>query len=420
MLGSAEISRHCSDAQDKGGSSLDAEERQVLIGSGPPPRVSTAAVEERQPVMGAAAAVGAMLAMAGYVLMGRSYTHGGPHSHGHGTNGFVLARQMVAAPIMLIAACYRHGCMLPTPEVRRVLVTLGALNFVNAATFVWGFTYTSPFITSVSQLLIPVFTWAYTRYYHLERPNLRKTLGIFFIALGCLVTCFGSHPTAGVGAMPHLWLGLLCLLVEVGSFVALMLIQKPVLELYPVPLVVGWSYSIGACFTLCYSFLDGSVGRLSGVFSSADGLLIVSYSAVVGAVFYFEAFAFATKHLPPTVVSASVALEPCAVSVLGALFFGTRVSATEVVGYLIAMAGATSVFSMVASEPSTVPASPPKSSHSASELDLNSMERMETTLERTRDGSYKLKQSPFAWSPSLEPDGADMGAVPLFRRGATL
>ena len=302
-----------------------------------PPRVAA------RPRAGMAAALAAMLVMAGYLVLGKYYV--GKHI-AHGTSSLLVGRQIVASLCMLAIGFVRHGAVMPRRKDLGLFALLGLLNFVNSTLFVWGFTLTNSFITSVAQLLIPVFTFAYTWATGLERASRTQVFGVLFIVVGCAVTATGTataaHATARA-APRYLALGLVCLLAQTSSFVAMIFRQKPMLDVYPVSLVVAWSYSLGAVGSVLYSLLDGSAFQLGAVFESALALSIVLYSALLGAVAYFELFAFATKHLPATLVSATVALEPAAVSMLGALVFHTRVTPLEVCGYLLAMSGATAI-----------------------------------------------------------------------------
>ena len=62
-----------------------------------------------------------------------------------------------------------------------------------------------------------------------------------------------------------------------------------------------------------------------------------------GALAYFELVGVATKHLSPTLVALSVALEPLCVSAIGIGFFGYALQPLEVGGYCCAALGAASL-----------------------------------------------------------------------------
>ena len=59
----------------------------------------------------------------------------------------------------------------------------------------------------------------------------------------------------------------------------------------------------------------------------------------LGALAYFELVGVATKHLSPTLVALSVALEPLCVSAIGIGFFGYALQPLEVGGYCCAALG---------------------------------------------------------------------------------
>ena len=95
-------------------------------------------------------------------------------------------------------------------------------------------------------------------------------------------------------------IGIVVLVAQCVSFVGLMLVQKRLLQRYSVSLVVAWSYTLCTLWSLLYSVVDGSILRLPQQFASSWKVAIVVYSALFGAVAYFELIAFATKHLPAT------------------------------------------------------------------------------------------------------------------------
>ena len=135
-------------------------------------------------------------------------------------------------------------------------------------------------------------------------------------------------------------LGGALLLLQCCSFVGIVLVQRRVLRVVPVSLVVLWSYVLATAYTALYCLCMGSLGRLHSQLASASDMLAIVVAAVVGSVFYFEAVAIATKHLPPTLVACSVALEPLAVSALGAAFLGHITTPVEMCGYMFASLGA--------------------------------------------------------------------------------
>ena len=144
----------------------------------------------RNPRAGALAALAAAIIMAGYLVFGKWYTGGDLHH----TGGFLLARQLIASVAMLIAASFRHGCILPQPEHRRTFSRLGFLNFLNAVAFVWGFTLNGAFMAAVlPNGIIPVITYAYACIYGMETVSCRKTLGVLLIVM------LGAQIGAGFG-----------------------------------------------------------------------------------------------------------------------------------------------------------------------------------------------------------------------------
>ena len=78
------------------------------------------------------------------------------------------------------------GVRLPRSAV------LGALNFVNAIGFVWGFKLTTAFTTSVIQLSIPVLTLGWSTLTGSEKPSALKSAGVLAITVGCVLVALGA------------------------------------------------------------------------------------------------------------------------------------------------------------------------------------------------------------------------------------
>jgi len=337
------------------------DERVFLVDEEPLPRIKShteirvGALTDAplRPRAGGLAACLAVLCMAGYLVLGKHHVSGKRHDAG----SFALCRQAVGAMLMIVSAYARHGSVLWScrREHYWAIVKLGLLNYLNAICFIWGFKLTTPFVASVSQLSVPVMTYCYTTSVGLEAPTCRKGAGVCLIVLGCLLTAIGSSTDKSEhhAAMPSgvmLWLGLASLTLQTSSFSAMLVVQKPILDHYPVAVVVAWGYSAGAVFSLASSVLDGSIRTVPGHFNSPTAISIIIYSATIGALAYFELICFATKHLPASFVACSVALEPLAVSLLGILAFHYEVSALESIGYAIAMLGVAAMASVIVAE----------------------------------------------------------------------
>mmetsp|Transcript_14764 Transcript_14764/g.46532 ORF Transcript_14764/g.46532 Transcript_14764/m.46532 type:complete len:411 (-) Transcript_14764:194-1426(-) len=341
--------------------------------------------EPLRPKAGAAAMGVAALLVAGYLLLGKRHVSSSWHtSHvfprvggvtgtsyqregGHDPGGFALCRQLIGALLMAALGYCREGSSMFAlrRSDRRAIAKLGVFHYLNSVLFIWGFKLSTPFFASVAQLSIPVMTFVYTALAGLEVPTCLRTTGVCMIVLGCLLTALGSahheHApaagaaagTAGNGSPPvpaSLWVGVGCLALQTGSFSGLLVLQKALVQAYPVAVVVAWGYSAGAVLALIGSALDGSMHTLPANFNSPTAIYIILYSATAGAVVYYELVTFATKHLPSSFVACSVALEPLVVSLMGILFFHTPVRLLELCGYAVAMLGVAAMASVVIQE----------------------------------------------------------------------
>lgn len=224
------VARIMSDALD-----ATRDERVALV---VPHRLSIPVEPTLRPVAGSFAALAAVLAMAGYLVLGKHHISGARHDPG----GFSLCRQVVGALLMLISGYGRHGCALfkLRQEHYGWIVKLGFLNYLNSICFIWGFKLTSSFVASVAQLSVPVLTYIYTAAVGLESPTYRRTAGVCLIVCGCLLTAIGSsmnQSSSGAGSSSDkalLWIGCGALLIQTSAFVGLLVVQKRVLEYYPV------------------------------------------------------------------------------------------------------------------------------------------------------------------------------------------
>lgn len=327
-----------------------------------------------RPVLGALAAVAAAMLMAGYVVAGKAFvsdtgTSDGTEAPASSDPGvFLLCRQLVATAVMLACAVHQHGVVLPKREHRPTLHTLGFLNFVNAIGFVWGIKLTTAFVSSVTQLSIPVMAIVLAAATGEEIPTLGSVAGLLTTVVGCGFVAFGGEKGGGgaasgpAGAAPagaagdsssafnaawaggvlQSWAfeaGVCILLVQCFSFVTLVVVQKKVLKHYSVSLVVAWSYTLCTLWSLVAVALAGNLHLIPQQLNSSRKLALIAYSALGGAVAYFFLIGYASKHLKATFVAASVALEPLAVSAMGMLFFGLTLNTTEIAGYALAAFG---------------------------------------------------------------------------------
>lgn len=328
--------------------------------------------------------------MAGYVVLSE-FAVGVGVSRGrhHDASGFLLCRQVLASTIILCLALCRHEWRLPSPKQQRRVFLLGIFQFLNAMCFVGGVSLAGGFVAAVCQLAIPVFSLAYACATGRERPSLRRAFCMISIVGGCALTA-GGHVAAatlrsasdgGGGNGSTLQLaGVGMLLVQCMSFVGIVFVQRDVLQEHPVALVISWSYALATLWTLCFCVADGSIFRLGSQLTTREDALAITFSATFGAAIYFELLGVATKHLPPTLVTCTVALEPLTVSILGVVVFGRRPAPLEMCGYAIASFGACYMGSMVGpalddGREDTARSLPPAGKQHASDVELSALDR---------------------------------------------
>ena len=334
-----------------------------------------------RPALGGGAAFAAACCMSFYVLTAEQ------HIMQRDPAGFLLLRQLLASFCLAGAAAYRHGWQLPPPDARRDVHILSVLQFFNAICFITGVSLAGSFVATVCQLSIPVLTFVYSACIGLEVPSLRRGLALLAVSTGCLLTTVGHamqgaatqleqqptvrhqhpyrrqrgrlrvepspSPPSSVfhhaqdrsvhslgGQSCSYGLGVALLVLQCSCFVGIVIVQRRVLRSHAVALVVSWSYGLASLWTFGYCVVQGSAWQLGTQIASASDIAAVSSSAVLGAACYFELIGVASKHLPPTLVACSVALEPLLVSFFGAIRFGRHTTYLEIWGYLLAALGA--------------------------------------------------------------------------------
>lgn len=318
--------------------STDNETAQLMPNSPPLPK--------KQSIKGALAAGSAAMVMAGYLVLGKRFVSA-PEDMGGDVGAFLLLRQLMASLLLILVTVASHGFVLPNKEHQGQLHLLGIMNFINAVGFVWGFKLTTAFITSVMQLCIPVMTMLYSFAAGVEAPSVLKVVGLLTVVAGCLLVTTSTSASEGdthdaTHASTPAWqfyLGVGIITAQCMSFVGLVIVQEKVMRHYSVPVVVCWSYCLCTLWSVLYSLCDGSFLRLHHHLTSVSSMAIITYSATAGAVIYFQLIGYATKHLSPTLVSLSVALEPLAVSAIGAVAYGDALRPLDFLGYFLAAAG---------------------------------------------------------------------------------
>ena len=232
-----------------------SEPEKMLQPGSSPPACNTQPRCDRRLCRGLTAAVTAAVLMAGYLVLGKLFLGSGS---GAGPTAFLVCRQVLASGLLVAGALALHGPQLPRradmPSVQR----LGLYNFINALGFLWGVQLTTPFVTSVAQLAIPVLVLAHAACCGRQRVTLFKVrarplsslphtalaatlsrpiqaAGVLVLVAGCALVAAGAHSAAaapsavgrprGHHGSARLLLGLAVLAVQCSSFVGLLLEQ---------------------------------------------------------------------------------------------------------------------------------------------------------------------------------------------------
>ena len=219
------------------------------------PACNTRARCDRRLCRGLTAAVTAAVLMAGYLVLGKLFLGSGS---GAGPTAFLVCRQVLASGLLVAGALALHGPQLPRRADMLSVQRLGLYNFINALGFLWGGQLTTPFVTSVAQLAIPVLVLAHAACCGRQRVTFFKVIarplsslphtalaaslfrptqaaGVLVLVAGCALVAAGAHSAAaapsavgrprGHHGSARLLLGLAVLAVQCSSFVGLLLEQ---------------------------------------------------------------------------------------------------------------------------------------------------------------------------------------------------
>jgi len=259
------------------------------------------------------------------------------------TNGlkplvFACYRELLALILMYTVAVFFDGFLRLSRKHLFRFICLGLFNYGNVVGFIVGMSLTSPDVAAIYQCCVPVFTILLGWWTGEEELNTLKMSGIFFAVIGAGLTAyFSSGDYHGHGSW--IVIGNLLLVAQTISMSALIVFQRPMLEIYPHSSVVAWGYT-GATI-LC------GVSALSVYWQDADNWLLIGeeepialgYAAVVATLITYMLMGWANKQTHSSIVSVFMTLQPVFTSLLSYLVLTQGIRLPEILGGVVVMIG---------------------------------------------------------------------------------
>jgi len=251
---------------------------------------------------------------------------------------FACYRELLALILMYAVALFFDGFLRLRRRHLRQFIFLGLFNYGNVVGFILGMSLTSSDIASIYQCCIPVFTTLLGWLKGDEELNRFKISGILFAVIGAgLTTYFSSRNYHGQGS--KIVIGNLLLVAQTMSISALIVFQRPMLDLYPHSSVVAWGYT-GATI-LC------GVSALSVYWEDVDKWLLIGeeepialcYAAFVATLITYMLMGWANKQTNSSIVSVFMTLQPVFTTVLSYFFLNESIRLPEIFGGLVVMIG---------------------------------------------------------------------------------
>lgn len=193
----------------------------------------------------------------------------------------------------------------------------------------------------ITQPAIPVFAALLSIALKRETPSKFKFLGIGLAILGTVCIVVGetvltsSDDTTSISAGRRL-AGIACFMIQCFVYAIYLILQKSILERRSTITVTFYTFLTGIPWTVAVGsyFASQIDGPLPGMW-----YVSVIYTILVASIAAFLLFAYAAKHLPASVSSLGISLQPFFSSVLGAMVLGDVLTYMHVIGGVFLIGG---------------------------------------------------------------------------------
>jgi len=247
-----------------------------------------------------------------------------------------LLRFSVAAVVFLVLIRLRHYDLgHPFREDRRSFLLAGFLGvLLNQIGFLWGLKLTLPSHAALLYALTPtvVLLMAWTR--GLERPSLRKLLGIGLAFSGVVVVFYGRH---GASLPPHWLAGDLLVLVAVFAWAGYTVVSRPLVMRYGAERSTALSILVGSAMFLPLGLLGLQDFHPSAV--PAIGWIGALYLGLIASVVMYLLWFHALRLREPSRVAIAANGQPILTALLAWAFLGQPVTLQFGLGAALVITG---------------------------------------------------------------------------------
>jgi drug/metabolite transporter (DMT)-like permease len=279
--------------------------------------------------------------------------------------GLHLAPPLVGATRSLISTVLIGAIALVRGRSMRVpartawrLVLVGILLMtVNNLLLIWGETKVASGLASLIIAMVPIFVALLeTGLPNGETLNRRGWIGTLLGILGMAVLLWPTlhRSRTAPGSDPRSLLGFAILVAAAFAFASGSILQRRFQ--FRVDPFVATAWQLGAAGIANLAIATAG-GTLHTAHWTRSGLLAIAYLSVVGSVIGLTAYTYLLQHVPVTKVSTYAFGNPVVAVIIGILWFGERLSPSEIAGSMLILAAVATVI-LSRTQPSSPPPDP--------------------------------------------------------------
>jgi drug/metabolite transporter (DMT)-like permease len=234
--------------------------------------------------------------------------------------------------LLLIALC--RGEKWPARKDWPAVASLGLLFFgLFPILFNAALIYTTAARGALALSTVPLLTMAVGALLKIDPPTLRKFVGVL-IAMGGVATALG---TSLAGAPVGAWRGDLLMVGAALTMALYNLWSQPFVSRSSPMSFATFGMGVGVSFLLPLSILSGALTPLATL--TAPQWLAAVYLAVICGTFIFFLWAYALGKAAPTLVAATVTVNPVTAALFGTFLLGESINAKLIVGVVAVLVG---------------------------------------------------------------------------------
>lgn len=236
---------------------------------------------------------------------------------------------LVLAPLALW-----QGCRWPRHRDWPGIAALGLLFFgLFPVLFNAALIYTTAARGALALSSLPLLTIAAGAVLGIERPSARKIAGVLVAMAGVAVALGTSLASAPAGA----WRGDVLMIGAACCMALYNVWSRPYIARMGAIAFAALGMGVGALCLAVLSVLQGGLHQLATL--DRAQWIAVAYLAIVCGALIFFLWAYALGRAAPSLVAASVTVNPVTASIFGILLLGETVSANLLIGLVAVLAG---------------------------------------------------------------------------------